>query len=460
MSANNANEGQDMASIVKQPNGHWWVQFVSPDKKRKTIRLGKTTEAKANEHRQLVESLVKALKAGKPISQQAALCVAELEDGLHDRYYRAGLVGERKRGPEMTVGLLVDEYIAGRPDVKPQTKLSFEKAGRSLRDYFTADKTIASLTEADGEKWVSWMLTKGNVRDKGKTTLAVNTVRKRCGVAKQFLHYAVRSGYLAKNPFKRLNGQTRSNKARQCFVDRETIYKVMDHCPSDEWRLVAAFARFAGLRIPTEIYALRWEDVDFAAGSMRIHSEKLEHHESAGIRECPIFPELRPYLEEAKARAIPGEPYVIADREMSGARRRKVFGDIIRKAGIEPWPKRFHNLRASRMTELMEQGETPKAVSIWLGASIKVIMEHYAQVTKGRFRSATEKVTGQTYAEYQATRSNTRSTNEDSLGDGSRTEGSEDGTKPGDIREKDILGAPVRQGKLGGTGLEPVTSTV
>jgi hypothetical protein len=32
---------------------------------------------------------------------------------------------------------------------------------------------------------------------------------------------------------------------------------------------------------------------------MNIPEPKVEHHEGRGIRSCPIFPELRPILDEA-----------------------------------------------------------------------------------------------------------------------------------------------------------------
>ena len=45
--------------------------------------------------------------------------------------------------------------------------------------------------------------------------------------------------------------------------------------------------------------SLRWEDIDWEMNRMSIPEPKVEHHEGRGIRSCPIFPELRPILEEA-----------------------------------------------------------------------------------------------------------------------------------------------------------------
>jgi integrase len=45
--------------------------------------------------------------------------------------------------------------------------------------------------------------------------------------------------------------------------------------------------------------ALKWSDVDWERNRFRVTSPKTEHHEGKGERWVPIFPELRPFLEEA-----------------------------------------------------------------------------------------------------------------------------------------------------------------
>jgi integrase len=42
-----------------------------------------------------------------------------------------------------------------------------------------------------------------------------------------------------------------------------------------------------------------WEDIDWDMNRTSIPEPKVEHHEGRGIRSCPIFPELRPILDEA-----------------------------------------------------------------------------------------------------------------------------------------------------------------
>ncbi|MEE3220176.1 MAG: hypothetical protein VX257_07925, partial [Planctomycetota bacterium] len=61
----------------------------------------------------------------------------------------------------------------------------------------------------------------------------------------------------------------------------------------------------------------------------------------------------------------------------------------ISRAGVDAWPKLFHNLRATRETELAESYPT-HVVSAWIGNSARIAEKHYLQVTDDHFRRATE----------------------------------------------------------------------
>ncbi|RIK78426.1 MAG: hypothetical protein DCC68_15530 [Planctomycetota bacterium] len=163
--------------------------------------------------------------------------------------------------------------------------------------------------------------------------------------------------------------------------------------PDVEWRLIIALARYGGLRIPSELLSLPWSEVDWEAGTFIGHSKKTERYANSGIRVCPIFPEPRPFLEAAREAAEPGAKYVISRYRKSNANLRTEFKRIIKRAGLEPWPKLFHDRRATRQTKLL--GAHPaKAVCDWMGNSQKTAMEHYAQVTVEHVRRAATTPTG------------------------------------------------------------------
>lgn len=65
------------------------------------------------------------------------------------------------------------------------------------------------------------------------------------------------------------------------------------------------------------------------------------------------------------------------------------FERIIQRAGLNPWPRLFQNLRSSRETELAERYPIQVVVA-WLGNSDPVAKKHYLQVTADHFGKAIE----------------------------------------------------------------------
>jgi len=97
-----------------------------------------------------------------------------------------------------------------------------------------------------------------------------------------------------------------------------------------------------------------------------------------------------PELLEVQERAEPGEEFVIAKRsQTTDANLRRRMAHIVRKAGFEPWPRIFHNLRASRQTELEDQFPS-HVVCQWLGNSEAVARDHYLQTLDSHFEKATQ----------------------------------------------------------------------
>ena len=120
---------------------------------------------------------------------------------------------------------------------------------------------------------------------------------------------------------------------------------------------------------------------------MVLRQRKVEHHEGGGVRVCPIFPELRQYLEEICDAAPEGAVHVITRYRSHDKNLRTTFKKIVERAGHKPWPKLLQNLRASRETELRARFPA-KDVTEWCGNSVAVAMDHYAMATKATFKAA------------------------------------------------------------------------
>lgn len=120
---------------------------------------------------------------------------------------------------------------------------------------------------------------------------------------------------------------------------------------------------------------------------MTVRSPQTEHHEGRESRLVPLFPELRPHLEGAFDAAEPGTEFVITRYRDKNSNLRTQFERIIRKAGLQPWPKPFQNLRSTRETELAESFPI-HVVCAWIGNSQAVATKHYLQVTDDHFEAA------------------------------------------------------------------------
>jgi hypothetical protein len=60
---------------------------------------------------------------------------------------------------------------------------------------------------------------------------------------------------------------------------------------------------------------------------------------------------------------------------------------ILKRAGVAPWPKLFHNLRASLETDLM-QNHPIHVVTAWIGNTPSIALGHYLQTLDSDFEKA------------------------------------------------------------------------
>ena len=366
-----------MASLIRKQD-RWTLQFaLRPRSERTTVALGTMTEAQALVAKEHVEALVEAIRGDSPPDPSTAKWVRQLDDHFHAKLAAARLVVPRVKpgeGPTVpTLASFLDRYIASRTDVKPATAIVYGHTRRCLIDFLGATRPLDRITIGEAEDFRRWLA------DDQK--LADNTVRRRCGIAKQYFRAAIRRRLIAENPFGDMAScSIRENREREFFITREAAGKVLEACPDYEWRLLFAMSRYGGMRCPSEHLTLRWNDVDWERSRITVRSPKTEHHEGKDCRVVPIFPELRPYLEAAWEQADEGSTYVITRYRGGDVNLRTQLEKIIRRAGLKPWPKLWHNLRATRETELAETYPL-HVVCAWIGNSQLIARKHYLQVT-------------------------------------------------------------------------------
>lgn len=370
-----------MASIAfDKATGRRTVQFVDDDGKRKSIRLGPVPARVAEQVKLRVEAILAARRAAVPIDAETARWIGSLGPVLRDRLAAAGLVEASTSAGIPRLGDFLESYVSMRMDIKQASRVSLRQGVASVLAFFGADRKLADITLGDAEEF----------RLRLKESLADNTARRRCAYAKQFFAFAVRKRYIPSNPFADLKGcHVRENRARDYFVTREEAAAVLEACPDTDWRLIFGLCRLGGLRCPSEIMGLTWADVDWERGRMTVRSPKTEHHEGKDSRTLPLFPELRPLLDAAFEQAPEGAMYVVARHREASVNLRTQLHRIIRRAGLTPWPKLFHNLRATRETELAATFPL-HVVCEWIGNSQPIAARHYLRVTDADFEKAVQ----------------------------------------------------------------------
>lgn len=366
-----------MAGINKDAKG-WRVTFVMESRK-KSIRLGmKSNKAQARGIALRIDHLVGALDSRQTPDPQTQQWVRSLPDKLFDKLANAGLVAARTSN---TLNVFLLDYIA-KSKVKESTKEHYDRVRKDLVDFFGPDISLRSVTVATAKDFRHHLL----------DSVGENTCRRRCGRAKQFFKDALLRGHVDLNPF---DGQKvsvgASKRERIRFVTLEEAGLINDACPDAQWRLIFALNRFAGMRCPSEVLHVKWDDVNWSTNQITFRSMKTEHHEGGETRTIPIFPELVQPLLEVQEQAPPGTQRVIS-RYQPGANLRTQFNRIVKRAGITPWPKPFQNLRSTRETELAAKFPI-HVVCDWIGNSVAVAMKHYLQVTEDHFKQATQEAT-------------------------------------------------------------------
>ena len=444
-----------MASISNDPGGRRRILFINPNGERKTIRLGKVSQRDAEAFNLRVELLLVSQFTGNAIDAETARWVASRPKTVSDKLARVGLIARRADCTAITLSEHLQNYVDKRCDVKSATVINWGHTRRCLLAYFDGSRRLESITAGDARDWERWLKT-GEAREyryderENNEGLAPNTVRKRVSNAKQFFQDAVSRELIAKNPFAGLKGSVGSNRERDFFIRRDVAEKVLAACPDNEWRLLFALSRYGGLRCPSEHLALMWGDVNWAEGRILIRSAKTEHHEGKGTRVVPIFPELRQHLEAAWDAAEEGATYVITRYRDGNANLRTQLNRIIKRAGVKAWPKLFHNLRASRATELANEYPAHVAAA-WLGHSTLVAQKHYWQVTEADFAKAIQ-------CEQRGGAKSGEQVHVEGRGESQIDRPAQNKTPvlPGSANVCDS----VQIRSMGGTGLEPVTPTV
>jgi integrase len=217
-------------------------------------------------------------------------------------------------GP-VTLEAYLKSWIDNQKDKAPNTVTKYRQMRNRLVNYFGADKLLHAITRGEADEWRQSL-----ANDKAEATMSTAVK-----AAKLFFQLAENKGLVRENPFDHLKAG-RETSEQKFDVTREMVDKLMDHAPDAEWRAIIALARYLGLRVPSEVLPLTWDDVNWARERLTLRSPKTKY-QGKPWRVLPLFHEVRTHLEFCREilrqLALPNAPLPVqrsADRRRGQAR--------------------------------------------------------------------------------------------------------------------------------------------
>ncbi len=373
-----------MASLSKDANGTFRLHVIV-NGRRKPIRLGKLTKKAADAVRLRVENLAAAVSSGLAIDPETAAWISTIGDDLAAKLAKARLMPGRMKA--VTTGDFLKQWLAAKEAAgyEASSLIAYGQSAGELSALYPT-RPLPSLTHTDGEGMREAMKARG---------LKSSTVHKRLSQVRGMLEDAVRLGHITTNPFKHVRSRPGDPSERRAYIPVADTLRVIDHCPNVWWKLMVALARFDGLRTPSETFSLNWGCVDWEQERLTVISPKGAVA-GKGHRIIPLFTLIRPHMEAAFDHAEEGSEFVFPDRyrkrargkrRWAGANFRTTLQKVIVKAGVNPWPRLWHNLRASCESDLA--AAFPLAtVTKWLGNTPSIALRHYIDPTDASFAQA------------------------------------------------------------------------
>ena len=232
--------------------------------------------------------------------------------------------------------------------------------------------------------------------------LSARTVHHHHRVLSQSLKYAVRQGYLGRNPAELVDPPSPRKKVMRTLTPTE-VEVLFENAQDNYYYPVIYTAVSTGLR-QAELLGLRWRDVDLDMCSISVSQvlykrggvcEFKEPKTSHSRRRVAMTPKLALFLREYRAEREwlcqqLGRQLTLDDLVFTSVEGKPIdpcvlshaFGRMARQAGLEG--VRFHDLRHTFASLMLLRGAKPKVISEALGhSSVAFTMDVYSHIIEG-----------------------------------------------------------------------------
>ncbi len=208
------------------------------------------------------------------------------------------------------------------------------------------------------------------------------------------MRYAVRHRYISNNPFidadRPRGSQGESDKQPIRILNPEEINGLLEATENHKYRTLFRLAIMSGAR-QGELLGLKWSDVDWE--NSQIHIQRTYNNQAwyktktkTSNRKIDLGPSMMAELKEWRLACPPNRLDLIFPNRAGQPINhnnlvKRYFEPALKKAGIEKI--RFHDLRHTYASLLIEQGENIKYIQSQLGhSSPTVTLDVYAHLMK------------------------------------------------------------------------------
>jgi integrase len=295
-----------------------------------------------------------------------------------------------------------------RSRVAPKTWERYALAIRGHINPYLGQRLLKKLEPLDLTALYSHLLEKG--RFKGGA-LSARSVRHTHVILRGALRQAVKWRLLTRDPSDAV-APPRPKRPEMRALDDAEMATLLEHAKATRLYLPILLAMSTGLR-RSEIFGLRWRDVDFEKGQLAVRQTLQEVRKTLYFREpksaksrrtiavsALVLEALKRHrATQAADRLALGAGYrdldlVLARWDGSPWKPESIstlFRGLVRRAGLGR--VRFHDLRHSHATQLLRLGVPAKVVSERLGhATIGITLDTYTHVLPGMQEEAAKKV--------------------------------------------------------------------
>jgi len=242
----------------------------------------------------------------------------------------------------------------------------------TLVNYFK-DTELSKIAPSTIQRFMAWRQKEGNSK---------STVNRYLALLKKMLNLAIEEGYLEQNPVTKIKFYSEKDNLKERILSEEEEKRLIE-ASTPHLKSIITIALHTGMRLG-EILNLEWDQIDFKELSILVEKTK-----SGRSRTIPINPLL--LKELLKLRRENGQsPYVFPNPDTGKpiTTVKTSFTGACKRAGIEGL--RFHDLRHTFGSRLVQRGADIETVRSLLGHSSITITQRYVHTTDDRKKAAVD----------------------------------------------------------------------